>query len=103
MKFSDQATHHKTDMTNTYEAPASMNESSMLYESVYLQTCFEEDSVKDNLTTVVTSHSYPITTSEQWTILDDQSCRISHENVYAIQFDVEGPSVGGAACSHVIS
>jgi hypothetical protein len=70
-----------------YEPPACINGSSMLYESVHLQTCFDETSVDDNLTNVVTSHSYPISSSEQWTVLDDESCCIVHENMYAVQID----------------
>ena len=79
-----QATH---DNRNTYEPPACINGSSVLYESVYLQTFFDESSVEDNLTTVVTSLSYPITSSEQWIILDDQSCHMIHENTYATPLD----------------
>ena len=79
-----QATH---DNRNTYEPPVCINGSSVLYESVYLQTFFDETSVEDNLTTVVTSLSYPITSSEQWIFLDDQSCHMIHEDTYATQLD----------------
>ena len=85
----NQATHDDKTCMNIYEPPACINGSSMLHESVYLQTYFDETSVEDNLTNVVTSHSYPITSSEQWTILDDQSNNIVHENAYAVQLDLE--------------
>ena len=81
--------NNKMDMNIMYEAPASVNGSSVLYESVYLRTFFDESSVEDNPTTVITSHSYPITTSEQWTISDNQSFQIVHENRFAIQLQSE--------------
>ena len=85
----NQATHDDTTCMNVYEPPACINGSSMLYESVYLQTCFDETTVEDNLTNMVTSHSYPITSSEQRTIQDDQSNDIVLENTYAVQIDPE--------------
>ena len=84
-----QATHDDTMCMNAYEPPTCINGSSMLYESVHLQTRFDETSVEDNLTNVVTSHSYPITSSEQRTIQDDQSNDIVLENTYAVQLDPE--------------
>jgi hypothetical protein len=89
-----QATHDDKVCMNIYEPPAYINGSSMLYESVYLQTCFDETLVDDILTNVVTSHSYPISSSEQLTVLDDESCCIVHENMYAVQIDLKEVKLG---------
>ena len=94
VKFCDDVSSNHNRVTyenrmgvDIYEPPACINGSSILYESVYLQTYFDESSVDDSRKSVVTSHSYPITSSEQWTILDDQPCQTIHENLHAIQLD----------------
>ena len=90
VKFNASRPTHDDKMgTNLYEAPTLnfMNANASLCESVYLQMLFDESSVDDNLTTVVTSHSYPIAASEQGTnFLGHQSLC---ENAYTIPFASE--------------